>query len=144
MKSALPIAGRAVLLTVAILVLYADFTAANLRGGAFPYNGRRNQLWRSQPHAVLSTVKRQAPSYGGNESITGTQGSCYSVAPETKAAKKNVWAPLTDLEVRGVVSWLFQQHELNLTKSARTFGNASGNPFGNGSDWFQHPVGNTM
>lgn len=82
-----------------------------------PRDWDRNTRARQRLHHVSrnkATARSPLPRLRpANES----QATCQAFAPEVKAAKENVWAPLTGPETSALLSWLFQQRELNLTRA---------------------------
>jgi hypothetical protein len=74
--------------------------------------------WSTQPgarrfHDGVVRHGRRDPS--PPKQMNSTQLICDKKAPVAKAPKDNIWGPLTDVETAGVLSWLFQQKDLNLT-----------------------------
>jgi primary-amine oxidase len=62
---------------------------------------------------MLNAIKRGIHKQPRTDTPCAEVGSAAITAP-----KKNIWAPLTDVDAAAVAAWLFSQSDLNLTVSA--------------------------
>lgn len=68
-------------------------------------------------HGLGQRLDDRDLNYG--RSLTSTESCLESNFTKVLAPRKNIWAGLTDPEAASVLSWLFDQIDLNLTTTAK-------------------------